>query len=730
MPSSAIGFLVTFYLEDPGAGTLESIGLVVNGPPPPFPPLPPPEVFIKDSAWALVMPDGAARVMLHSDKQGRSRIDALLWDTSFELPEGWEDMEVIELFLDPGFKCTQVEVWGFIDYFLAFEELELANLPDDVDNDEAWTSAGETVSDLAVDDDSLLRLRVKGFFEDPSWKSLRPEKPQDIDGDGNPDIILPAGRWVLPDDYPILADEALWQLTKPHWDIMDTPIDDIVSDLDSNLDKGETLGPYFDMSKHVADSDEDCFQDLVADWPVIGPLSNLEPTTCARWDVTRQPAVPADGNEIDEFDIFASCRTTVVPDGELTVEDANMPPAEILFVVTDGEGILAQVNKTDIYQRPQTCDTYTGVVYTNPYYWREIPANLIIPPTYGSGLAGYEWDSWDLDADNPEIDGPYRFWDGLDVWTSDELLVMDVFNLSNVPTVLKAYTDNHGEAWAEFEQKSFGSTTIQAIASYPYLLGDHLPVVSNPVAKIAGEMKDIVLYADDVDGIDPVREIFYVFVRNYDGTPATCEKVEWLIDGPWGVLESLLEDTDQACTNPCYPVDYWDCEDAFIAGDGRSAASCTREMTAAEITEFVAEAVFASATEAEDYAIAGVVVLSDHLETVDVCIKIHDCRDGEVEIITEHMMAFTEDNAAVEVGLAAISDELVMAYGYKPGEGVQGWTVYNPEWATTHPEWNTLTMLYIGRGYWLEVDAVCNLTYETQSYDLDEGWNLIGWLGA
>ena len=88
-----------------------------------------------------------------------------------------------------------------------------------------------------------------------------------------------------------------------------------------------------------------------------------------------------------------------------------------------------------------------------------------------------------------------------------------------------------------------------------------------------------------------------------------------------------------------------------------------------------------------------------------------------------------ENNPAVEVGLASLGDRLVIAYGYKASEGVGGWTVYNPEWAMTHPDWNTLTTLYMGRGYWINVEEACSLEYDTQVYGLDAGWNLIGWLG-
>ena len=251
------------------------------------------------------------------------------------------------------------------------------------------------------------------------------------------------------------------RLVKPHWDLMDTPIDDIVSDVDVNGDKFETLGPYG-----------------VVDNPVIGPFSEFEPSTEASWDTTQQPAVPADGNQVNAYQVSGAeyeplCRTTVIPDGKLTTCDAIMPPAEIFFVVTEGTSTLSQINKADIYHRE-------GVVYTNPYYWQEIPSSPIIPPMYGPGPSGYEWDSWGTES---QIDGSYRFWDELNLWDNDFAAAITIFDLNSrkTPDILKVYTDNHGETWARCTQKASHSSTIQAIASYPYLIGDHPAVVSNSV---------------------------------------------------------------------------------------------------------------------------------------------------------------------------------------------------------------------------------------------------------
>jgi hypothetical protein len=83
------------------------------------------------------------------------------------------------------------------------------------------------------------------------------------------------------------------------------------------------------------------------------------------------------------------------------------------------------------------------------------------------------------------------------------------------------------------------------------------------------------------------------------------------------------------------------------------------------------------------------------------------------------------DNPAVAVGLASIEDWLEVVYGFD--SAAKTWTWYNPSWPT---EANTLTVLYKGGGYWVNVSGACDLTYEANTYELDEGWNLIGWLGS
>ncbi|MFC1955400.1 hypothetical protein ACFLWZ_02525 [Chloroflexota bacterium] len=83
------------------------------------------------------------------------------------------------------------------------------------------------------------------------------------------------------------------------------------------------------------------------------------------------------------------------------------------------------------------------------------------------------------------------------------------------------------------------------------------------------------------------------------------------------------------------------------------------------------------------------------------------------------------DEPSATDGFASIAPFLETAYGYRMGEGTEGWTVYNPLWPT---QLNTLTTLYVARGYWVYVGEVCILQFGSSVYALDAGWNLIGWI--
>jgi hypothetical protein len=73
----------------------------------------------------------------------------------------------------------------------------------------------------------------------------------------------------------------------------------------------------------------------------------------------------------------------------------------------------------------------------------------------------------------------------------------------------------------------------------------------------------------------------------------------------------------------------------------------------------------------------------------------------------------------VQTQLSTISTQLVRVWGLSGGV----WTMYDP--ADTIG--SDLTSLVAGKGYFVNVNTACTLTYGGYSYTLDAGWNLIGW---
>ncbi|MFC1995017.1 IPT/TIG domain-containing protein [Chloroflexota bacterium] len=96
-------------------------------------------------------------------------------------------------------------------------------------------------------------------------------------------------------------------------------------------------------------------------------------------------------------------------------------------------------------------------------------------------------------------------------------------------------------------------------------------------------------------------------------------------------------------------------------------------------------------------------------------------KSATANFVVENGSAPVEEPSPEE-GFAAISSFLETAYGFKSGEG---WTIYNALWPS---QLNTLTTLYVGRGYWIYVGEACILQFGSNVYQLDAGWNLIGWL--
>ena len=487
------------------------------------------------TVWTTVQHDGTARCILTSEAPGEADTTCTLW-SGHDLANGRAPSA------DNGYITNQ---HGFVVFFLKFEDITLGNVVGERDGhntglwtpENPWDTSTDVLTEmLNVSEDTLLRTRVRGWFmgDNLSW---RPEALVDLDGDGFAETRLPLGRWVFPDDWPILAGP-MWDEFRPHWDIMTQPNDNIMSVMDVDGDKVEELGDYveWDLSGAV-----DVPGALVAEAPVIGPYNSLD-------DYTALVNTLLD-------------RKTIVRNAKLNWWDCPMPPAKIIFKITEGPGFFKDADKGDIYYEWVDLSLDVpgddGIAYTNPFYQTMIPANSFIPPFINNG--GYDWDSWGWTTDTY---GPYDFWEIINqvpgATPSDP----------QHPTKVEVYSDNHGEAmvwlngdwnldWDALSTawggvgidiptgEEVGDSTICAIADYPYLR-KHLYVVSNDVEKTWTWGKDVrgadahtyggdytepdtrMVY--DVVGADGDLKMAFIWVSDRDGFPAEGERIDWSLD--------------------------------------------------------------------------------------------------------------------------------------------------------------------------------------------------------
>ncbi len=408
------GQLVSFQLEHPGLGTLEAVNAgdyQVSG----------------DLVYTKVI-GGVARCILDSEDPGQADIKVVLREDDMTNDQS---PITIAVEVENGLEGIVVQT-GLVVYYLKLESI---------------TPLDPDPAALVVDVDAEFGIEVKGWFTS-SNTSTRVARPVDHDGDGEMDAILPAGRWVMPDDWRVLAG-ADWETLRPHWDIMDAPGDDIISEV-----------PYDEWGAYNSDVSTPAppIGPGEAEYPVIGPFSLLQPFAAFQWLATAM--VPADATvSLTGLDV----RTTVVPDGLLDAWDCPMPPAEIIF---NADSDLSEADKGDIYV------TALGA-YTTPFYASEIPATQYIPPMIAGN--GYEWDSWGTDGLPTTDEGPYDFWTDLNVSPLDD-------------EALEVYSDNHGIAYLTIDAlSSAGSVIISATADYPYLTGKHGAMKSDEVTQTWGE---------------------------------------------------------------------------------------------------------------------------------------------------------------------------------------------------------------------------------------------------
>ncbi|MEJ5171935.1 MAG: hypothetical protein WHU10_13190, partial [Fimbriimonadales bacterium] len=305
-----------------------------------------------------------------------------------------------------------------------------------------------------VSKDILVRGRVSGWFvnSNPSGR------PADT---SNPLNVLPANRWVMPNDWPLLAggpdgEEAYGtaEQFRPYYDIMIAP---------NNVRNLALVNPAGTASvgAYVATGNTGTGAQAVAGPPAV-PASPILVDSCANLATgtpvsiasqnrtvascsgnllllsTGLSAAPAPGTPIlvlsgvpfigpysaldivglsgagfgttapTSYDVIEGTsavfpvRDTAWRDFDVDWWDAPMPPAPVSIALR-GTGFIKEVLKDEVYYlgTPNT----SSQVYPNPYYWSEIPESPWISAVAAGG--GYMWDSW---GTNGAAKGPYPFW--------------------------------------------------------------------------------------------------------------------------------------------------------------------------------------------------------------------------------------------------------------------------------------------------------------------------------
>jgi|GEM_PF-1721014 len=154
------------------------------------------------------------------------------------------------------------------------------------------------------------------------------------------------------------------------------------------------------------------------------------------------------------------------------------------------------------------------------------------------------------------------------------------------------------------------------------------------------------------------------------------------------------------------PPDFWldvNPKSGSVAPDGSHALTVTIDTTGLDPGDYSAGIVIANNDPGKNPTI------------VPVTLHVTDS-DNDVEPPNGYL-----DNPPIEVGLASISDELLMVYIWRPA--TQSWDMYWPAAGI-----DTIGTLEAGLGYWILVESSCTLEYGIRSWDLFEGWNNIAWL--
>ncbi|MBA4181586.1 MAG: hypothetical protein C0506_13430 [Anaerolinea sp.] len=323
-----------------------------------------------------------------------------------------------------------------------------------------WDASKDvTEVDWNVSKDLLVRGQVEGWFlnSNPSGRAADTTDPLNV---------LPANRWVMPDDWALLAggpaDPAdgsnatgTAEAFRPEYDIMiapnsgvqalDTPEGDdnifsAVATLSAAVTATQTTIVVTGGSTGLAaiggvgatgviriDTEEISYT-VIASTSTTRTLSvdrgnfgtaAAEHAAGAVVNLLIPTTVPFEG-PFSLLDIIArgqsaalsnwddnNVRDTIYKDGDVDWWDAPMPPAMVTVDIR-GTGFIKQVLKDDVYYLG-TANSTAGQTYPNPFYIVNIPDSPWIAPVAAGG--GFFWNSWGSDGPGGTSgQGVYRFW--------------------------------------------------------------------------------------------------------------------------------------------------------------------------------------------------------------------------------------------------------------------------------------------------------------------------------
>ncbi|MGB4863710.1 MAG: hypothetical protein WBO97_14730, partial [Tepidiformaceae bacterium] len=362
---------------------------------------------------------------------------------------------------------------------------------DDADNAAEWN----------VSRDLLVRGRVTGFFnnENPSGRAR---------DDSNPLNILPADRWVMPDDWALLAGgpkdnadgtdiKGTAEEFRPYYDIMFAPNNgvfalgrpegtsaNIVAQVVTVAGVTNTAAAFrvntcadfagvpnkaaLVVGANLAATFISCANGLLT-------IGGATTTPAAGTNVSLVSGVPFEGpySTIDVKGLAAqglggaalsdidpnNIRDASKGDGDVDWWDAPMPVAPISVQIRD-TGFIKQVLKQDVYYNGSASgsNSIAGQSFPNGYYFVDIPASPFIPAAVLGG--GYFWDTWSTDGPGGLGDRSYQFWEPAMIGTNSEgwadttvtaaqnkelAAIRAAYGDDTIARDLVVFSDNHGE---------------------------------------------------------------------------------------------------------------------------------------------------------------------------------------------------------------------------------------------------------------------------------------------